>query len=106
MATKPIPRPSPPKPPPPVHTAVSTSDFSSRWPLLFSYLFDERYEDGSARVTATLSFFTEKGMLKACLNDRDTRRVAFLVVGGPMEALDALEAGLDQDNLDWRQKRD
>lgn len=84
---------------------ASYSDFEMKWPNLFSHLFDEVYEDASKRATSTLLFFVERGILKACLNDRDTGRVVFISTGSISDALDALEAGLSEENLDWRKRR-
>jgi len=75
------------------------------WPNLMAFLFDETYEDGTRRTTGTLLFFVQDGVFKACLNDRDCNRSAFLACSGPHEGCDAIEEGLVNDSLDWRAKR-
>jgi len=106
MAKRPIKRETPPPQGPSRPVEESYSDFESKWPILYSYLFDTTYDDGSRRVPASLSFFVDKGILKVSLNDKDLRRVAFLAVEGPTAAFDKLEAALDIDGLDWRASRD
>ena len=105
MAKKALQRSTPPPPTGGKTTVPSYPDFEDRWPILFSYLFDLKYEDGTPRVPASLSFFSDRGILKVSLNDKDLRRVAFLAVAGPLEAFDKLEAALDLDSLDWRPSR-
>lgn len=80
--------------------------FRSKYPALGAYLFDVTWDDGSARETATLFFFVEAGQLKLCLNDRALRRRAFLTGPSLDELVDALEAGLQSEGLDWRPDRD
>ena len=96
--------PSPPSKGPPTKTD-SYSEFERMWPNLLAFLQDETYEDGSRRTTGTLLFFFQDGQFKACLNDRDCSRSAFLTSSGIHEACDALEEGLANDNLDWRAKK-
>lgn len=106
MAKKPLTRATPPSTGQAKPAPTSYSELESKYPILFSFLFDESYEDGSRRTTASVSFFVDKGILKVSLNDKDLRRVAFLAVSGPEEAFSKLEAALDMDALDWRPSRD
>lgn len=76
--------------------------WSSRWPLLSSHLFDLKYEDGTPRSTSTLMILGEHSVVKACLNDREEARSAWVSGRTVDEALGALEVGLMQDSLDWR----
>lgn len=103
---RPIKKEAPPSSGPPRPVPASYSEFESKWPNLFSYMFDTQYEDGSPRTPASVSFFSDKGILKVSLNDKDLRRVAFLAVDGPSEAFDKLEAALDLESLDWRRSKD
>lgn len=97
----------PSKPEKPVPKGIPVyPDMEAKWPNLTSFLFDTKYDDGSTRITGTLLLFVQDHTLKVCLNDRDAHRSTFLAVDGPLEALDALELGLLEDTLDWRQKRD
>jgi len=81
---------------------VTQCRLAERLPLLIEWLGSARYEDGSIRVLPSMTIFVEPGCLKACLNDRDQSLVAFLSAGSLTGLLDALEAGLAEDSLDWR----
>ncbi len=79
--------------------------FGTRCPALLEYLLQDHYENGDKRETSTITVFSGPQGLQACLNDRDGGRVAF-VTGGTVEAiLEALEAGLQMGDLDWRLAR-
>jgi len=86
---------------PPDVTCADPS-WASRWPLLASHLFDLKYEDGSPRLTSTLMLLGEHGVVKACLNDREEARSAWVSGRTVDETLGALEVGLMADSLDWR----
>lgn len=105
MSKKPIRKPSAQLPEATDLANYSYSEFERTHPCLYSYLFDETYEDGARRTTATLLFFVERGILKVCLNDRDTGRCVFHAATSVMGALDGLEVGLSEETLDWRQRR-
>lgn len=74
-------------------------------PALLEYLSVETWADGRARTTSTVLIFYDTGACKACLNDRDNGRVAFVSAGSPETVLAALERGLEDDTLDWRAAR-
>jgi len=86
----------------PADAACVDPSWQERWPTLCSYLFDLRYEDGTPRQTSTLMLLAEQGVAKACLNDREAERSAWVSGRALSEVLDALEVGLANDRLDWR----
>jgi hypothetical protein len=61
-----------------------------------------RYEDGSARLTATLLLFCELGVVKVCLHDRDQGQTAWASGATLGDCLEALEGGLQADTLSWK----
>jgi hypothetical protein len=70
--------------------------------VLWEFLSEAKYEDGTARVLPSVTLFVDETGLKACLNDRDQGQVAF-VSAGTLEGLwEALERGLTNCSLDWR----
>lgn len=73
-------------------------------PALWEYLTATRFEDGSVRVCSTLLIFVEDGLWKACLNDRENDRSAWVSAGTWKELLEALERGLASDTAHWRAK--
>lgn len=75
-----------------------------RAPMLYAMMTDDKWDDGDARETSTLTLFVDAGMLKAVLNDRALSRTAFASSATLEGLLDALEEGLEADSLDWRVK--
>lgn len=74
-------------------------------PLLWEHLVHRTYEDGTARVTSSLTLFFEEGTWKACLSDRDNGLVAFVAGNEVLSLAFSLEAGLSAATLDWRPAR-
>lgn len=74
------------------------------YPQITEFLTAEVWEDGSSRQTATLTVFWEDARWKLCLNDRAVGRTGWVSGRSLSEALVALEAGLLEDDLDWRRK--
>lgn len=80
-------------------------DTLSSYPNVWAFLFQSSWEDGSAREVGSLTLFGDGGRLKACVNDKDGHRVAFVTGAGLDELLEVLEVGLESDGLDWRAVR-
>jgi hypothetical protein len=71
---------------------------------VMAMMYAEQFDDGTPRKTATLLLFTDAGVLKGCLRDRETEETAW-VSGDSLESLlDALEVGLQEGRLDWRKE--
>jgi len=72
------------------------------FPLLAEQLTCVRWDDGSARETATLLLLAEGGAWKVCLNDRAQRRSLWL--SGPTvgACLASLEGALGSGCAAWR----
>jgi hypothetical protein len=79
--------------------------FAGDYPILWSYLTQTKWQDGSPRLTSSLLVFSDDGVLKAMLRDRDAG-LCLWVAGGTMSGLfDALEAAVSDSKADWRQDR-
>ena len=65
-------------------------------------LVESRYPDGSNRLNSTLLLFVEAGVVKVCLHDRDQGQTAWASGAGVGDCLEALEAGLQGDTLNWK----
>jgi len=79
--------------------------FRSEHPTLAAFLFTPDCSPGKEAITASLSIFYDGGALKAVLNDRGADRslwAAGLTFSG---VLDALEARLNADFVEWRRNR-
>lgn len=73
-----------------------------RLAALHEYCESVTWPDGRERVTSSVSLFTDGGVWKACLNDRDGELVLFAAEGSMLGVLDALEATLRAGTGDWR----
>jgi hypothetical protein len=78
-------------------------DLAIAYPGIWEHLAMTRYPDGSPRVLSTVTLFVDAGLVKACLNDRDQGLTAWASGVSLRAVLLALEAGLCNDTLDWRQ---
>lgn len=83
----------------------ASSAFAAAHPALYAYLTCGQFEDGSERLTSSMSIFCQEGVLKVCLRDPSHRRICF-VAGDSFEGvLEALEARLADGGADWRPDR-
>lgn len=78
--------------------------FQELYPNIYEYLVLKTYDDGSYRQTMTMLIFVDGDTLKACLNDRDNNRSAFVEASTFAGLLDSIEAGLREEDLEWRIK--
>ena len=79
-----------------------TGVLPSKFPALWEFMSHENFDDGTARMTGSLSLFLDDGALKVALNDREEGYVAFVSGSSLEDVLGALEEGLTADSLDWR----
>jgi hypothetical protein len=77
-------------------------EFSSDHPALWDYLTQKLWEDGTERRTATLTIFAEDGLLKVCINDRDSARSLWASDETWAGTFEALEALLGDPKAPWR----
>jgi len=85
--------------------ALSDPEFVREYPVLFEYLTGNRWEDGKPRETATLLFFAEDGIWKACLNDRALGRTGWASEASFVALLHRIETELAADSVDWRRRQ-
>jgi len=78
---------------------------SLTYPLVVQFLTLTSYGNGDRRLPGSITVFSDGGLLKACLNDKDADLAAFVSGGGLAGLLDAVERGLGSDCLDWRAAR-
>jgi len=89
---------------PQVFIAATCPWLSKSCPALFEFLTVGELANGELRQTSTVTIFTEGGMWKACLNERDSEATLF-ASGENLEAcLDNLEERLKAPHVDWRRK--
>lgn len=95
-------KPTPVCTPHPDGTGVVAGDWGVLFPALTEFLVLAQWEDGTPRAPGSVTVFYDTGAWKACLNDKDQARVAFVSGGSPDAALALAEAGLVGNCLDWR----
>lgn len=76
--------------------------FSKEHPLLFDYLTQVAWEDGSPRLTATLTISTDQGRFVGALKDRALGRIAWMSAESLAGLLAALDDALADDRVEWR----
>lgn len=76
--------------------------FAKKYAAIMEYLTADKWPEGEERQVSTLLVFSEDGIFKVCLNDRDMGRS--LWVSGPSipDALEALESTLRHGGGEWR----
>lgn len=95
-----------PLPPSGSSTSMSTGDdWSVLYPGIWEMLSAPAMPDGSSRQGSTLMIFCQDGSVKGCLNDRDNNLVAFTSASGVDALLQAIETGLQSDQLEWRKPK-
>lgn len=86
------------------YISASDPDVRAVYPVLSDFMTLNGIR-GKGRKTGSLLFFCEDGMVKACLNDRDSGAYCFLSSKSVAGLLDALEKGLKGGSLEWRVKK-
>lgn len=77
-------------------------DLAEAYPSIWEHLSADAYPDKSPRQTGTVLFLFEAGLFKAAVIDRDASLTAFVSGETIRAVLNAIEAGLDEDRLEWR----
>lgn len=70
--------------------------------VLWSFLVDQTWDEGSARVPGSITLFVDGPRLKAALNDRDLGEVGFVTLELDKPLFPQLEGALRSDRIDWR----
>lgn len=80
-------------------------EMRNSFPTLFLYLTQSRWDSGDARLTSTLTVFTDGECLTVILNDRHNNRSLFANESSLYSAMAAIEDHLLHDTGDWKTKR-
>lgn len=72
------------------------------FPAIWDFLTDQSETDGKPRQTTTFLFFVQDGQFKVCVKDRQNGLQAFVSASGAQDVVEAIEAGLRNATLDWR----
>lgn len=82
---------------------LSDQEFEKKYPTLFAFLTDGKWSSGEARETGSVLLFSQEGAWKAMIKDKDSGCIAFVTKGTFKTLLEALERGLVEEKLDWRE---
>lgn len=80
----------------------SVASYLSPYPLVWEYLTDDAWEDGTPRQRASLMIVADGGSLKLWLNDRALDRSCWVSGESLEDALSSLEGLLYSDSAPWR----
>jgi len=82
--------------------AASDSALAATCPALHEFLTLSQLPDGTARTPSTLSLFSDGGLWKAALNEKDSGLVLWATGESLAQLWDELEARLTAPVVDWR----
>ncbi len=80
-------------------------DFAVLYPVLWQYLTQSRWEDGTERKTSSVTMFYDAGQLKGVLKDRETSHALWAAGDGPESLFGVMEALLNDPTAVWRQDK-
>jgi len=86
----------------PMLNAWSDPGDKSDFPNIFGFLTETKYDDGSPRMTGSFSVWTQLGVLKASISDKDNQRVAYVEALTLHELIETIERTICDDNTDWK----
>jgi hypothetical protein len=75
------------------------------YPVLWAFLTQTAWEDGSQRQPGSLLMFTQDGMMKCMLRDREDGTCLWVAGRGLTHLLDVAEGSLCDPGADWRVDR-
>jgi len=82
-------------------------EFRESYPVLSEALGGSPAAEGMTEMYPhTLMIFVEGGRLKYCLSCSQAQAVGFGCIQDPAKALESIEQDLEQDKIDWRQRKD
>lgn len=82
--------------------SVEPCALMTRHPTLWSFLTQTTWEDGSCRVTGTLTLTVWDGQLRLCLNDRESECSAFICGRSVTALLKAAEEAMEEGKVEFR----
>lgn len=81
------------------------AEFPDDLAALGEFLCLREWEKGKVRKPGSVTLFSEDGVLKACISDKETGDIAFVSGHSWVGLLGALEDGLRACSLEWRAQR-
>lgn len=96
---------------PPAHAGggnvevVADEDFMGLYPLVWQYLTQPTWPDGTPRQPSTVATFTQHGRWTICLTEKNWGLILFATADRIEGLWEALDARLSDPKADWRQDR-
>lgn len=84
---------------------ASDPQWAETYPLLWSYLTQVAWEDGSSRETSSLLVFFQDGLFKVMLKDKALGRCLWAATRQPSCVWELLETLLQDPATEWRADR-
>lgn len=75
------------------------------FPNLFGFLTETKYDDDKPRLTGSISIFTQVGVLKASISDKDNKRVAYVEALTLHELVETIERAIFAEDTVWREQQ-
>lgn len=85
--------------------AMSGDALSLAYPVLWSFLTQDTWEDATPRETGSLLLFTDSGVLKCMAKDKANGMCLWVSARSLTELLFVLDRNLTEVNADWRRDR-
>lgn len=88
-------------------SAVGSEDgqFIKKYPTLWEWMTAPKWADGSTRQPSSVLFFAADGLIKCMLRDKDEGHCLWVAGPGFTQALQAMEAALNDPGAAWRVDR-
>lgn len=84
---------------------MDPGEFGTLYPCLWDHLTQERWDDGTARKTSSVTVFTDGGVVKCVLKDRDMGVCLWVASSGMDGLFVTLETALNDPTAVWRVDR-
>jgi len=98
-------RPIPSSAPKPMPNAWTDKGDKSDYPNIFAFLTETVYDDGKPRMTGSISLFTQLGVLKASVSDKDNKRVCYLEASNLMELIQLIDMSICAEDTVWKDQQ-
>jgi hypothetical protein len=85
--------------------AATDPDVEKWAATLLEFLTRLSWDEGEKRKTGTVMLLAENGVWKAWVHDRDGKRAAWVSGGSLLDLVDAVDQGLANDSLTWKDDR-
>jgi len=84
---------------------VADPVFSKKYPTLWAYMSQTKWEDGTDRLPAGIMVFLQDGIFKARFTENETGKLLWIAAPSIFGVLEALEMALNVPQPDWRNDR-